>query len=297
MNREDQENIWIPFHFLPGNEGTEYEERLLCRQNSKLARRMLGHHIEWRNRKAYRMLIGIAAHVYADTFAHYGFNGISSVWNEVKLETLQVENERELGRSVFRYVSDKMQRWIDEKTGQAQAQFAETATWGLGHAGAATFPDRPFLVWSMEYENTEHKEREGKKERNNPDTFLDGARALHEFFHRVQDTGRVESDGIGMEWGKIEKNIDTIIRKPGKEEQRITTWRKAARDGTLFENGGERIPQYLGLRWETRKGQSMKRVTYKEVVEEPWFQFYQAAAVHRTYVLRDLLPSAGLAVS
>ena len=189
--REHQEGIWIPFHFLPGNEGEEYEERLLCRQNSKLARKMVDHHLEWQNRKAYRMLVGIAAHVYADTFAHYGFSGIPSHWNEVKLKTLEVENKEVLGESLLDYVTGKLGKLVKEAEDRVKAQIAETASWGLGHGGAATYPDRPYMVWSFEYENTAHGERRGRKARDNPRTFLAGAKALHAMFQRVRETGRV----------------------------------------------------------------------------------------------------------
>ena len=227
--------IWVSSY------GEEYEERLLCRQNSKLARKMVDHHLEWKNRKAYRMLVGIAAHVYADTFAHYGFSGIPSDWNEVKLKSLEVESKEVLGESLLDYVTGKLGKLVKEAGDRVKAQVAETASWGLGHGGAATYPDRPYMVWSFEYENTAHGERRGRKARDNPRTFLVGAKALHAMFQRVRETGKVASDGEGKEWKEIRAIVKRVIETPGEEDTRIKTRRKAARAGGLFEHEGEAI--------------------------------------------------------
>lgn len=34
LDPEDQRNVWIPFHFIPGNARAEYTERLICRRDS-----------------------------------------------------------------------------------------------------------------------------------------------------------------------------------------------------------------------------------------------------------------------
>jgi hypothetical protein len=80
---DDQPQVWVPFHFLPGAEGATQSQRLVCRKNSRLAQDMVAHHLEWADRTFAVELFGIAAHVYADTFAHYGFSGISSRLNRV----------------------------------------------------------------------------------------------------------------------------------------------------------------------------------------------------------------------
>ena len=65
----------------------------------------------------------------------------------------------------------------------------------------------------------------------------------------------------------------------------------------------EEIPQYAGhdwletlQDWRARQGTD-RAVRSQEVVESDTFRFYQAAAIHRTFVLRDLLPTHGLAVN
>ena len=83
----DQRRVWVPFHFYPGNQGSTFSEKLICRKNSDLVNKMFDNHIEQTKKIPYILqLIGIASHVYMDTFSHYGFSGKSSRNNKVKSE-------------------------------------------------------------------------------------------------------------------------------------------------------------------------------------------------------------------
>lgn len=35
LDPEDQRNVWIPFHFIPGNAGAEYTERLIAAETAE----------------------------------------------------------------------------------------------------------------------------------------------------------------------------------------------------------------------------------------------------------------------
>ena len=89
--------------------------------------------------------------------------------------------------------------------------------------------------------------------------------------------------------------IVNIFSKSVKEPERSKLWQGAAAAGLLFQPGGE-IPEYDGDSWfEQLKG--LEDVTdSSEVLEYDVFKFLQASSVHRTFVLRDLLPSHGLLV-
>ena len=89
----DQRMVWLPFHFLPGNEGKTISERLVCRQNSEIAREMISHCLSLADKEYGLQLVGIAAHVYADTFSHYGFSGVSSRWNRVRGDSITLQND------------------------------------------------------------------------------------------------------------------------------------------------------------------------------------------------------------
>ena len=84
MKRDEQRRVWIPFLLLAGRQrrdagGREtLEERLPCVKDSKIAREMIERHVEVALRCPFfgMELLGIAAHVYMDTFSHYGFSGV-----------------------------------------------------------------------------------------------------------------------------------------------------------------------------------------------------------------------------
>ena len=82
-NEEMQRKVWVPFHFIPGNRGRTVAERLVCRKDSAIAREVVEHAVRMANRAFGPQLLGITAHVYADTFSHYGFSGASCPVNRV----------------------------------------------------------------------------------------------------------------------------------------------------------------------------------------------------------------------
>ena len=59
VNLENQRLVWVPFHFLPGNEGDEYTERLICRTDSGIAREMVDHSISLADRDFALELMGV----------------------------------------------------------------------------------------------------------------------------------------------------------------------------------------------------------------------------------------------
>ncbi|MCF6281242.1 MAG: hypothetical protein L3J28_03375 [Candidatus Polarisedimenticolaceae bacterium] len=76
VDHTEQRMAWVPFHFLPGNEGASLSEKLCCVKNSALAQEMVKNHIQHAvsaKCKYGLALMGVMAHAYADTFSHYGF--------------------------------------------------------------------------------------------------------------------------------------------------------------------------------------------------------------------------------
>ena len=63
----------------------------------------------------------------------------------------------------------------------------------------------------------------------------------------------------------------------------------------MYEGPGEPIPNYEDHDWnEQRENLAEELANSSTVFQRPVFQFHQAAAAHRVYVLRDLLPGYGL---
>ena len=191
--------------------------------------------------------------------------------------------------------------WWTDMTEHLMGGIAEAASGALGHAGVATWPDKPFLVWTAVFEH-EVPAREVRQHRDNPKTFLEGCRALHRMFCEVGREAPHLRERVPTRFGEIEERVQGILATVGDKGVRSDAWKAAAMDGA-FTVAPEEIPPYAGHNWletleDWRERQGTDRaVRSQEVVESDTFRFYQAAAIHRTFVLRDLLPTHGLAVN
>jgi len=278
---DDQRKIWVPFHFLPGNEGDSYFESMVCRKNSDIAKEMVEHNLTLSSRAFGRELIGITAHVYADTFSHHGFSGFSSETNEIINDSLNIESE--LSAGLLSYIEKKKVRFINK----IQSLAAEEASKGLGHGAVLTFPDRPYLNWSFIYENGDKQ----KVLRDNPRDFLEGCQALHGMFIKFRENEPMFASDDGVEFSEISSTVESILATEGKLKERVNAWKSAANKGLLFASGSEDIPDYdqaiWGEQWEALKASDDS----SDALNQNIYRFYQAASTHRNYILRDLLPS------
>ncbi len=296
---QDQRRVWVPFHFLPGNQGDDYTERLKCRMDSGIAREMLDHHINLAGTAYGPALIGIAAHVYADTFSHYGFSGVSSRGNKVDNESFRFDEG--LDPDIRAYITDKAARFFAEKTGggliaNIKSWIGEAFSGALGHGAVATYPDRPYLSWGFDYERDDAVH--GREcDRVNPSTFLAGCRALHDMFRRFAEAGPADyRSGDGRDFDSIEGAVTEVLANQANKQGRIDAWRDVAHAGDVFGSSGARIPDYEGHAWNDRWGELDETERGRDALSEPIWLFYRAAAMHRIYVLRDLLPRHGLVV-
>lgn len=308
LEPEDQRNVWVPFHFIPGNTGAEYTERLICRRDSEIARQTVTHHLGLGAKRYFLPLMGITAHVYADTFSHYGFSGVSSRKNRIDMGSLRIVNNDRLDEGLRDHLQKKEDRFrqrygreggflpnIKRLWRSVKSEALEAGSGALGHGAVLTYPDRPYLHWAFSYEDTTGERRNGVQDRDNPTTFLQGAEALHRMFRTARELRESAGADNGREWREIAERVKEILDRPGQKAERIRYWQEAAEAGDLFAGTGERIPTYDEDEWNTQREQLASADNDSSaVVEQPVFQFYQAAAVHRTYILRDLLPSHGL---
>jgi hypothetical protein len=80
-NQADNRLVWVPFHFLPGNEpgpaGANSKDdilyRMMCKPDSEIARRMVIDCIQRKQLPFALHRLGIALHTYVDTWAHQQF--------------------------------------------------------------------------------------------------------------------------------------------------------------------------------------------------------------------------------
>jgi hypothetical protein len=295
-DEEDQRQIWVPFHFLPGNEGSSYTERLMCRKDSTIAREMVEYNLSLLNEPYALQLMGITAHVYADTFSHYGFSGVSSRKNKIVNDSFDLGN---LDPEIEHYIRDKEKKFHKKYLNEGglldniKSWFAEGLSGALGHGAAVTYPDRPYLVWSFKYEEANRR----CDTRDNPQTFLEGCEALHTLFRRIAGARPDFAEGHYQDFSSIEGTVKEILILQRNKAGRIEAWNEAAQSGDLFATGAEPIPPYDDGDWHNQRDDLKDTNNSKIALSLPFYYFYQAASVHRLYVLRRLLPSHGLVVA
>ena len=299
IDSEDQRRVWVPFHFLPGNEGDEYTEKLTCRMDSDIAKEMVRHNSALAVDVPFGLeLLGITAHVYEDTFSHYGFSGISSRRNRVvndSFEFYEIESKMKKyiegkAKDFFKHYGEygglfqNFKRWVVSFAG-------ETLSGALGHGAVATYPDRPYLHWSYE---TEHPVEERISPRNNRETFLLACKQMHQMFRDYLEKLPEHDANHGVEFETIEGRVMEILKTQAPKEDRILAWKMAAQGGDLFGGIKEDIPEYQP--WHAEWSKLAWIDDSSKALEFSLYRYFQAASTHRNYVLRRLLPSHCLVV-
>jgi len=222
--------------------------------------------------------VGVAMHVYADTFSHQGFVGYHTPWNKVLQNSIKYELK-----------SKTIKKYIERKLGLFEAKLTGTVAENveLGHAAVATLPDRPYLKWSYKREKDKVK-----IERNNQKDFHKAAELIHAFLIRfAQETGQT---GDPTPWEELSAEVLKLIKIEGTKEHRSEKWRDAIGSSKFFPSTEkDKDVKYDIKRW---------RPSHLDFLldEEPEAGnseislFYKAAWRHRQFVLRDLLPDLGL---
>ncbi len=297
-NLDDQQLVWVPFHFFPGGNGDTQSQRLMCVRNSDYAQAMVKHHLAHDKLECWLELMGITAHVYADTFAHYGFSGVSSRCNRVVPTSIKTENfndpEDALGRFFRKFGAqnayENFRNKISSAVGQGATMLASDATGALGHGAVATFPDQPYLRWSYDYEMPEHS---GMKTmtRNNAEDYDAAAQALHGMFRNAANgDGGLYRDGPGLDFdAEVKPVIQRIIRTEAPTTDRIEVWKSHVRAGD-FSKPGEEIPPYDPQEWQQSVLDLAKLPRPQDATTKSAYRFHRAAKIHRDYVLQELLP-------
>ena len=299
LDEHAQRRVWVPFHFFPGKKGDSYTERLKCRKDSLLVQEMRNHHLGLHSSAFAKEILGITAHVYADTFSHYGFSGVSSRGNKVDNGSIQFQATAETRNRVNEDMSRFFKKYRPDSKlmRNIKSLVAEVTSGALGHGSVAKFPDFPFLVWSFDYERPDAEIDGVHSVRNNPATYLQASCKLHEMFEAFAACRDDVDAGDRRDFGDIEGSVRRVLSTQADKAGRILAWKEAARSGELFGSiNGEEIPDYEGEQWNESWAELDKSENCGRALELPVWRFYQAASLHRTYVLRELLPKHGLIV-
>ncbi|MDX8392448.1 MAG: DUF6765 family protein [Mariprofundaceae bacterium] len=300
-NHTEQRKVWVPFHFFPGNEGETLSEKLACVKDGSLAREMVQDHIRHavEVKTEYGLaLMGITAHVYADTFSHYGFSGVSSRSNAVESDSFEFDVQNE---NMLTYINNKYTRFIEKYTPsfiidnwrKLAGSGAELAVGALGHGGVGTYPDRPFLKWRFNYE----KDGQDSGWRNNPETFLEGCEKLHAALTKFAVEAELAVNPVNFD--TIKDRVRAIIGLEADMAGRIEAWKTAIQQEKWFthdDDDEEEALAYSHEDWENQKAGFHDLAHSHEATESGVYQFHQAAVYHRDYTLKQLLPKHGVVV-
>ncbi|MFY9270352.1 MAG: DUF6765 family protein [Candidatus Manganitrophaceae bacterium] len=271
--------VWMPFHFLPGNGGLPagedpfgtFIDKIVCKPNSPIAQEMVRSAILEQERSYGLHRLGVTMHVYTDSWAHQGFAGVIHEVNEVE-EVAEIGNTNVFGK-LEEFLWDRVEDTIPP----------------LGHGRANIFPDMPFLSW--EYENGQGQ----VIARKNPDDFCEAADqmciAMKRFRTKNPDAA---VDGIpAQEMAKVRRLFVNLQMKEG--EKRHEAWLEAIKQGE-FSFGAEEI-SYDPIGINSWKGQALGSSfdlpvnTYKpDFLGSNWKLFHDATQAHRFHVAHDLLP-------
>jgi hypothetical protein len=138
-NADHNNDVWIPFHFLPGLSGETAEERLVCRKNSAVAQEMIHAVPQVTDQYGTLFQLGTTVHTYADTWAHQEFSGLADSINLVTaLESVGIQLQLHKNSTVNEIVEDVV---------HSVTNLFARGTGALGHMSALHWPDMPFLEW------------------------------------------------------------------------------------------------------------------------------------------------------
>lgn len=287
-NAEELANheVWMPFHFLPGNGGMaagqnpsdSFIDKIVCTPNSPIALEMVRDAILEKNRAYGLHRLGVTMHVYADTWAHQNFVGVLHDINEVE-DAEETDNCGVFAKGLAGILRDALDDAIPP----------------LGHGRAQTFPDMPFLKWK--YQNG----RDATITRDNTADFLAAADHMCIAMKRYI-AGNPDAVVTGLSdttREQIKNMFTTTLLEDG--EERHQKWLGAIREGTFTVCGKVDIDDYLARGKDSWKadalGTSHDIPVHKyqdRFLESSWKNFHDAIHAHRFNVVYNILPKYGI---
>jgi hypothetical protein len=280
--REDF-RVWVPFHFLPGNngklagEGQEFsvEQRLLCQPDSLVAADMCRAALATRGHLNSLHRLGITTHVYADTWAHKRFSGVMSLINESHDETKENLIER------------------------IETTIADIV--GLGHGAVSVHPDQPFRIWK-------YRDSNGMEVmRNNPDEFIGACERIFDLHIAYRGEGGTDRKIQTQDHALL---YDSLLKFDSTDPQvRHQQWLDLLQTGSFsfgaltggqiqdlqYRPKGVGSWKYDALGTEATTDTAGQRFPFRDSFQTSnWRLFHEALKDHQADVLQRILPAYGL---
>jgi hypothetical protein len=298
LNADHADNrlVWVPFHFLPGNAtppaGCSSDEaflrRMMCQPDSEVARAMVHDCVQRRDLPFALHRFGIALHTYVDTWAHQQFVGVVCELN--RLRRINIDADPVYAASpVYRELTGGSARVKEYLAGHLP----------VGHAGALTCPDLPFLKWSFVRDNGETVPRD------NPRDFVAAAQGAFNMARRylTGDVGLPDAALPAADLALIDRLLRRTLLIEGEDRHRV--WLDAIERGEF--SFGPAAPRYVEQGPGSWKMQALGAdpddesdvdFTFTEAfLKSDWKRFHDAVQYHRLFIIHDLLPRVGLCAS
>ena len=286
FDRMDQWRVWVPFHYLPGGRGALVDDRLVCRcgePGNKAADAVIRLALKaGKDQSGFALhLLGIVAHAIQDTYAHYGFSGIAHENNRVDRQTLDVLNADGMRPHIA--------KTFDAFRARLSASFDEVTL--LGHAGAATFPDRPYLKWTFRHEKPSAVVNDRDGQRDNPATYMRACTRLHAVFHAfAAKEAELPAPGHLPFSPAAAREISSILTTEGRLEDRCDRWRHGIESGLLFEPSTDDLNVLYAP-----GGWGMRTLASAPLIEDTdAYRFNRAARHYLETMHDDILPGMGI---
>ena len=292
ISPHDQRTIWVPFHFLPGGEGETFTQRLMCKKNSPILQEMLEHHLTLSHTPYAPFLLGIAAHVLFDSYAHYNFSGVSSRTNHVQQDTIKILEPHHSQAALDEHRNNFFERFTHDTPNIRTNVEGELPAGALGHGTVCNYPDTPFLTWSYQPETTEPK----TIRRSNTDDYMEAAEHLYTYFVRFAELRPDLTDASPVPFEDIMPTISVMLMTPGTKHERSGLWQVAMAQGAFLQGTDEEIPPYAGDMWKRKQQELATCPDCAFITDMDIYKFHQAAEVHRAYILTELLPAHDILV-
>lgn len=258
--------VYIPFHFIPPRpflytDPTGYltYPSFVTQPGSPFAKLLLRKAAEEENNKRRLCRIGVALHMFADTWAHQNFSGRASK-DENGVEDVELWEESGWEKDLF--TDDVIDALID--------LFAiET-----GHAEAGALPDLSFIKWK-------YKKRSGEQvERDNPQIWLEASRTIYDELIAMQKTDPVEP----IPWGEIEGPLKILFDDRGDigEDISLSEKLKIYLKKNFLEERCSKWQEEFGKHFDPPSSYAYDRKTWRDLALNPrlWDPLYEPESIN-----------------
>ncbi len=289
-------NVWIPFHFLPGNGGRPagdnpdgtFIRKIVCRPGSPVARKLVESCIADRNQLYGLHRLGVTMHVFADTWAHQGFAGVCHKINDIALL-----DEKDQPDDSF---EDRLKEIFGDLRDRAASRFVGDVL-PLGHGAALGQPDMPCLAWR-------YKDSDGNLvERDNADIFV---QAAHEMCKAMQcyRAGSPDANVPGLSVAQRNQLGDYLTEfQESDGEARHRRWLDLIARGEFGFPAVKVVYKAKGNgSWKHQALGTTRKIDLKKDVfpyspgflTSDWKLFHDALMAHRFTVVHSILPHYGI---